>query len=80
MLYPVAIDRGESSFGVRVPDIPGCFSGGDDYYKWMCESFNLVIQNSRLPPDNNRPFLNGVISWRQFTIINASYFSRHILY
>lgn len=31
MLYPVAIDRGESSFGVRVPDIPGCFSGGDDY-------------------------------------------------
>ncbi|MGF6559247.1 type II toxin-antitoxin system HicB family antitoxin [Erwinia aphidicola] len=31
MLYPVAIDRGESSFGVRVPDIPGCFSGGDNY-------------------------------------------------
>lgn len=31
MLYPVAIDKGDSSFGVRVPDIPGCFSGGDDY-------------------------------------------------
>jgi len=31
MLYPVAIDRGESSFGVRVPDIPGCFSGGENY-------------------------------------------------
>ncbi|SQI38620.1 Uncharacterised protein family (UPF0150) [Leminorella richardii] len=31
MLYPVAIDRGEESLGVRVPDIPGCFSGGDDY-------------------------------------------------
>ncbi|WP_240068899.1 type II toxin-antitoxin system HicB family antitoxin, partial [Enterobacter hormaechei] len=28
MLYPVAIDKGDSSFGVRVPDIPGCFSGG----------------------------------------------------
>ena len=27
MLYPVAIDKGDSSFGVRVPDIPGCFSG-----------------------------------------------------
>ncbi|NIH16337.1 type II toxin-antitoxin system HicB family antitoxin [Serratia symbiotica] len=31
MLYPVAIDKGHSSFGVRVPDIPGCFSGGDNY-------------------------------------------------
>jgi len=31
MLYPVAIDKSDSSFGVRVPDIPGCFSGGDDY-------------------------------------------------
>ena len=31
MLYPVAIDKGDSSFGVRVPDIPGCFSGGDSY-------------------------------------------------
>ncbi|PHI31150.1 type II toxin-antitoxin system HicB family antitoxin [Budvicia aquatica] len=30
MLYPVAIDKGNSSFGVRVPDIPGCFSGGDN--------------------------------------------------
>lgn len=31
MLYPVAIDKGDSSCGVRVPDIPGCFSGGNDY-------------------------------------------------
>ena len=31
MLYPVAIDKGDSSFGVRVPDILGCFSGGEDY-------------------------------------------------
>lgn len=31
MLYPVAIDKGDQSFGVRVPDIPGCFSGGDNY-------------------------------------------------
>ncbi len=31
MLYPVAIDKGDSSFGVRVPDIPGCFSDGDNY-------------------------------------------------
>lgn len=31
MLYPVAIDREEGALGVRVPDIPGCFSGGDNY-------------------------------------------------
>lgn len=29
MLYPVAIDKSETAFGVRVPDITGCFSGGD---------------------------------------------------
>ena len=31
MLYPIAIDKDDSSFGVRVPDISGCFSGGDNY-------------------------------------------------
>lgn len=31
MLYPIAIDKGDSSFGVRVPDIPSSFSGGDNY-------------------------------------------------
>lgn len=29
MLYPIAIEKGESSFGVVVPDIEGCSSGGD---------------------------------------------------
>ncbi|WP_334472576.1 type II toxin-antitoxin system HicB family antitoxin [Arsenophonus sp. PmNCSU2021_1] len=29
MLYPIAIDKANSSFGVRVPDIQGCFSGGE---------------------------------------------------
>lgn len=31
MLYPVAIDKDDSSFTVRVPDIPHFFSGGDSY-------------------------------------------------
>ncbi|KAA1192315.1 type II toxin-antitoxin system HicB family antitoxin [Photorhabdus heterorhabditis] len=39
MLYPVAIDKDHSSFGVRVPDILGCFSGGD--------SFTDAIENVR---------------------------------
>lgn len=30
-MYPVAIDRVDSSFGVRVPDFPGCLSGGKNY-------------------------------------------------
>lgn len=32
MLYPIAISIGdeEHAWGVEVPDIPGCFSAGDD--------------------------------------------------
>lgn len=31
MRYPIAIEvgDGETAFGVAVPDLPGCFSGGD---------------------------------------------------
>ncbi len=43
MLYPVAIDKGAESFGVRVPDIPGCFSGGDNYQDAM-ESVREAIE------------------------------------
>lgn len=42
MLYPVAIDKGDQSFGVRVPDIPGCFSGGDNYQD-ATESVRVAI-------------------------------------
>lgn len=32
MLYPIAISTGDNqhAWGVEVPDIPGCFSAGDD--------------------------------------------------
>lgn len=32
MLYPIAISMGddEHAWGVDVPDIPGCFSAGED--------------------------------------------------
>eukprot|EP01132_Coremiostelium_polycephalum_P017940 gene17940-21425_t len=32
MLYPIAISTGDEdhAWGVEVPDIPGCFSAGDD--------------------------------------------------
>ncbi|MGL5043630.1 MAG: type II toxin-antitoxin system HicB family antitoxin [Plesiomonas sp.] len=31
MLYPIAVELGEASLGVRVPDLEGCFSAGDDF-------------------------------------------------
>jgi len=32
MLYPVVVHHEEgSSYGVTVPDVPGCFSAGDTY-------------------------------------------------
>lgn len=43
MLYPVAIDKGNLSFGVHVPDIPGCFPGGDDYQDTL-ESVREAIE------------------------------------
>ncbi len=41
MLYPVVIEPGDEAhaFGVIVPDLPGCFSGGD--------SFEEALENSR---------------------------------
>ncbi len=29
MRYAVVIERGESSFGAYVPDLPGCVAGGE---------------------------------------------------
>ena len=42
-MYPVAMDKGDSSFGVRVPDIPSCFSGSDDYQD-VIESVREAIE------------------------------------
>ncbi|SPP31643.1 hypothetical protein ARAF_0785 [Arsenophonus endosymbiont of Aleurodicus floccissimus] len=39
MLYPIAIDKSESSFGIRIPDIQGCFSGG--------ETLNKAVKNAK---------------------------------
>jgi predicted RNase H-like HicB family nuclease len=61
MLYPVAIDKGNSSFGVRVPDIPGCFSGGDDYQdviENVCEAIEahieLLVEDGKAVPQVTR--------------------------
>ena len=39
MLYPIVIHKDEhSSYGVTVPDLPGCFSGGDT----MDDAFDMA--------------------------------------
>ncbi|HFP0917173.1 TPA: type II toxin-antitoxin system HicB family antitoxin [Escherichia coli] len=57
MLYPVAIDKSDSSFGVRVPDIPGCFSGGNSYqdaiesaHEAIEAHIELLVENGEAVP------------------------------
>ncbi|MCW7546879.1 type II toxin-antitoxin system HicB family antitoxin [Photorhabdus sp. APURE] len=53
MLYPVAIDKGNSSFGVRVPDIPGCFSGGDNFTDAIESTREAIEAHIELLVDDN---------------------------
>ncbi|RAX00276.1 MULTISPECIES: type II toxin-antitoxin system HicB family antitoxin [unclassified Photorhabdus] len=53
MLYPVAIDKGNSSFGVRVPDIPGCFSGGDNFTDAIESAREAIEAHIELLVDDN---------------------------
>ncbi|EGL0769142.1 type II toxin-antitoxin system HicB family antitoxin [Salmonella enterica subsp. enterica] len=55
MLYPVAVDRSESSFGVRVPDIPGCFSGGDTYREALESVREAIEAHIELLIEDNEP-------------------------
>lgn len=48
--YPIAIEPGDkdTAFGVVVPDLPGCFSAGDDLEEAMenvKESISLWLEN-----------------------------------
>lgn len=55
MLYPVVVDRSESSFGVRVPDIPGCFSGGDTYSEALESVREAIEAHIELLIEDNEP-------------------------
>lgn len=62
MLYPIAISSGdnEHAWGVEVPDIPGCFSAGDDLDDAMAMAreaieghFEILAEDgARIPPAN----------------------------
>lgn len=65
MLYPVAIDRGEEALGVRVPDIPGCFSGGDDYQDALTSAKEAIEAHIELLVEDgdNVPAATKVERW-----------------
>ncbi len=44
MLYPVAIEKGDSThaFGVIVPDLPGCFSAGDTFEEALANARGAI--------------------------------------
>lgn len=59
MLYPIAIEKGDdnTSFGVVVPDLPGCFSAGDSFEEALintkqAKQFHLegLAELGQLPP------------------------------
>ncbi|MFS1538013.1 MAG: type II toxin-antitoxin system HicB family antitoxin [Candidatus Phlomobacter fragariae] len=55
MLYPIAIDKGNSSLGVRVPDIQGCFSGGKTLNEAMESAKEAIEAHLELLLQDNEP-------------------------
>ena len=51
MKYPIAIEPGDkdTAFGVVVPDLPGCFSAGDDLEEAMRMMEEIDTMTERLP-------------------------------
>lgn len=63
MLYPIAISEGDEqhAWGVEVPDIPGCFSAGDDLDDAIAMAreaieghFEILAEDSSAIPPANR--------------------------
>jgi len=76
MQFPIVIHKDEtSSYGVTVPDLPGCFSGGDSFEDAIrssheavaCHIEGLLMDGESIPErqpidlhQSNRDFENGV--------------------
>ncbi|MCH8536246.1 MAG: type II toxin-antitoxin system HicB family antitoxin [Alkalimonas sp.] len=59
MLYPIAIEKGDenNAFGVVVPDVPGCFSAGDNFEEALVNAkeaievhFEALAEEGGIPP------------------------------
>ncbi|MCU1721179.1 type II toxin-antitoxin system HicB family antitoxin [Pseudomonas sp. 5P_5.1_Bac1] len=57
MLYPIAIRPGDDShaWGVEVPDIPGCFSAGDDLDNAMAMAREAIEGHLELLAEDGTP-------------------------
>ncbi len=76
MQFPIVIHKDEtSSYGVTVPDLPGCFSGGESYEEAItsaheavaCHIEGLLMDGESIPErkpihlhQGNQDFENGV--------------------
>jgi predicted RNase H-like HicB family nuclease len=50
MKYAVVVEKGESSFGAHVPDLPGCVSmaeSGDEVLKLIQEAIEFHLEELR---------------------------------
>lgn len=88
MQFPIVIHKDEtSSFGVTVPDLPGCFSGGESYEEAItsareavaCHIEGLLMDgesiSERKPIDlhqGNQDYENGVWALIDFDISRLS--------
>ncbi len=68
MLYPIAISSGDEqhAWGVEVPDIPGCFSAGDDLDDAMAMAreaieghFEILAETGAVIPVANKVTLHA---------------------
>ena len=57
MLYPIAISTGDDdhAWGVEVPDIPGCFSAGDDLDDAMAMAREAIEGHFELLAEEGAP-------------------------
>ncbi len=60
--YAVVIEKGDTSYGASVPDLPGCYAVGDtqeEVQKLIAEAITLHIESLRehgnpVPPPSSR--------------------------
>ncbi|RDI05882.1 type II toxin-antitoxin system HicB family antitoxin [Pseudomonas sp. URIL14HWK12:I7] len=57
MLYPIAISMGDDkhAWGVEVPDIPGCFSAGDDLDEAMAMAREAIEGHFEVLAEDGSP-------------------------
>ena len=65
MFYPIAISLGDEqhAWGVEVPDIPGCFSAGDDLDDAMAMAREAIEGHLEIPGRKKPFWVSGISSF-----------------